>query len=408
MNVAGVAVSEIVNLLIVMVRDAYLQVSAFVAITVLVFSYIQHRSGGWLVDAIETRTAWQPFIGSLMGLVPGCGGAIVIMPLYIRNVVGFGTVVATLIATAGDSAFVILTQAPMAAVVSYGITFVVAVVWGMAIERYGFGVERIDQAVETIFDAGDEQEASGEPDHHVEGVLSNKSHMYDAKDTIISSTPWILHQVSKVVFWIWWVAAFAGVILGSYFLAIGAPEVPLVADLSFNGLFTIVGLTGTLLSIFLYTVGRSYLGRGDFGHADDTGSSYQAFLHAAMETSFVTVWVVAAYLIYEYAVLFTGADIAGLVASAGLWAPVAGALVGVIPGCGPQIVLASAYAEGAIPFSALTANAISQDGDALFPLIAIDKTAAITATVYTTVPALVVGVLLHLTLGSMMGFGVIG
>ena len=29
--------------------------------------------------------------------------------------------------------------------------------------------------------------------------------------------------------------------------------------------------------------------------------------------------------------------------------------------------LADVYAEGAIPFSALTANAISQDGDALFP-----------------------------------------
>ena len=65
--------------------------------------------------------------------------------------------------------------------------------------------------------------------------------------------------------------------------------------------------------------------------------------------------------------------------AAGVLAPVGGAVIGLIPGCAPQILLAGVYAEGGIPFSALTANAISQDGDALFPLLAIDKTAAVVA-----------------------------
>jgi hypothetical protein len=60
------------------------------------------------------------------------------------------------------------------------------------------------------------------------------------------------------------------------------------------------------------------------------------------------------------------------------------------------------------PFSALTANAISQDGDALFPLIAIDKKAAVIASIYTTIPALVVGIALHLAFGPLFGFGVLG
>lgn len=64
--------------------------------------------------------------------------------------------------------------------------------------------------------------------------------------------------------------------------------------------------------------------------------------------------------------------------------------------------------ESAIPFSPLTANAIGQDGDALFPLIAIDRRVAIVASIYTTIPALVVGVLLHLLSGPMTGFGVLG
>ena len=41
-------------------------------------------------------------------------------------------------------------------------------------------------------------------------------------------------------------------------------------------------------------------------------------------------------------------------------------------------------------FSALIANAISNDGDALFPAIALAPRAAIMATVFSTIPALIV------------------
>jgi photosystem II stability/assembly factor-like uncharacterized protein len=42
------------------------------------------------------------------------------------------------------------------------------------------------------------------------------------------------------------------------------------------------------------------------------------------------------------------------------------ASVFVIPGGGPQIIFVSLFAQDLVPFSALLANAISQDGDALF------------------------------------------
>jgi hypothetical protein len=101
-------------------------------------------------------------------------------------------------------------------------------------------------------------------------------------------------------------------------------------------------------------------------------------------------------------------DIAAIAASAGVLAPIAGAAVGLIPGCGPQIVLAGAYAQGAVPVSALAANAISQDGDALFPLLAINKKAAVVATIYTVIPALVVGILMHYLWEPLLGFANFG
>lgn len=66
-------------------------------------------------------------------------------------------------------------------------------------------------------------------------------------------------------------------------------------------------------------------------------------------------------------------------------------LVGFVPGCGPQIVVTTLYLAGAVPLSAQLANAISNDGDALFPAIALAPRAALLATFYSAVPALIVG-----------------
>ncbi|ATW87264.1 putative 10TM heavy-metal exporter [Halohasta litchfieldiae] len=402
---------EVVDIFIASVRDGYVQVSAFVAVTVLLFSYIQYRTRGKLTAKLGDNSRIQPLVGALMGLTPGCGGAIVMMPLYLRGTVSFGTVVATLIATAGDSAFVILALAPKAAAYSYGLAFAAAVIFGYAIDQFGLGVGYVDRAVSQlsrpVTDGGSSVSVLGRssnPAHEYEGPSPGHSHETgpDRESTVL--TP-LTHGVHGL----WWLAAVGGLALGTTYLLRGAPEVPLSTGMSFSGLFTIVGITGTSLSFYLYFVGRHYIGEGGVGRAKDTfGSLYETFQHAAMETSFVTVWVLVAYLLYEYPVFLFNLDIAAIAAAAGIFAPIGGALLGLIPGCGPQIVLASAYAQGGIPFSALTANAISQDGDALFPLIAIDKKAAIIASLYTTVPALVVGIGLHLLWGPLFGFGVLG
>ncbi|WP_122089496.1 putative manganese transporter [Halalkalicoccus subterraneus] len=399
--------SELLEILVGSVRDGFVQVSAFVAITVVVFSYVQYRTGGRLVERLERNERAQPLIGALFGLTPGCGGAIVMMPLYVRGSVSFGTVVATLIATAGDSAFVILVLAPEAALYAYGISFLTAVVSGYAIDRFGLGVARVDRAVARLrpaaTDGGTMARATptANPSHEYDGIDCGHDHETDRETELMT---WLSHVVHVA----WWATALVALVAGTVYLLRGAPDVAMAVAPTFEGVFTVAGIVGSVLSVYLYVVGRHYIGEGGVGHVRESfRSTYDTFQHAAMETSFVTVWVIAGYLLYEYVVLFGNVDVAALAAAAGLLAPVGGALLGLIPGCGPQIVLAGVYAEGAIPFSALTANAISQDGDALFPLIAMDKTAAIVASIYTTIPALVVGIAIHAVFGPMFVFGVL-
>ena len=394
--------TELFDIFLASVRDGFVQVSAFVAVTVLAFSYLQYRTDGRLVRRLEENRRAGPLVGAVLGLTPGCGGAIVVMPLYVRGSVSFGTVVATLVATAGDAAFVILVLAPEAALYAYGIAFVAAVLFGYAIDTFGLGVSRVDSAVKRLHpaltDGGVAAPLAGNQVHHYDEAAGCDAHDGPVRDSELMRT------VTHAALVAWWVAAAVGLGAGVLYLLRGAPEVPMVAGPTFAGAFTVAGLLGTTLSAYLYFVGRKYVGHGDVGRARDTfGSVSETLTHAAMETSFVTVWVVAAYLLYEYGIAFTGFDVAAAAAAAGVLAPVAGALVGLVPGCGPQIVLATAYAGGAIPFSALVANAISQDGDALFPLIAIDKTAAVVASIYTTIPALVVGVALHYVWTAVFG-----
>lgn len=166
------------------------------------------------------------------------------------------------------------------------------------------------------------------------------------------------------------------------------------------GLATWLGFTGAMLALIMWgsVSSRQFyqsLAGGDTQHqlgetqAQARGER-SAFARVVADTNFVTVWVIAAYLIYELGVYYTGADLKTWFA---VWAPVVplvGVLIGMLPGCGPQIVITTLYLNGIIPLSAQLGAAISTDGDALFPAIALAPKTALIATLYGAVPALLV------------------
>ncbi|MDP8969226.1 MAG: putative manganese transporter [Actinomycetota bacterium] len=128
-----------------------------------------------------------------------------------------------------------------------------------------------------------------------------------------------------------------------------------------------VGTLGTLASAAMFASGGTVI-RDDTPDAIcEKRSSLPALLHhSARETAFVTVWVAVAYLGYTWIVTLTGLDPTGL-RSIGFVGVVAGALVGLIPGCAPQIVPTGLNVQGGLPFPTLLANALSQDGEPCFP-----------------------------------------
>ena len=213
----------------------------------------------------------------------------------------------------------------------------------------------------------------------------------------------VLHQGYRV----WWIVTIVGFCLAILLLIWYAQDPDYSPDLVWNlstrdGIITWVGFTGTLLSIVLYISSKNFIRDDTEATIGDKLNSFdETLVHAASETAFVTFWVVIAYLIFEFGMILSGiseADISDQ--GSGIGVVLIASAVGLVPGCGPQIIAVSAYVEGLISFPALVANAISQDGDALFPLLVRHKVASIWATIHTTLPAILVGGMFFWAMGE--------
>ncbi len=391
-----VGASEAVEVVILSMRDAFLAVTVFVAAMVFLFSWLQYATSGKFVDYIKRNKKFQPVIGALMGLTPGCGGAIVVMPMFARGYVTYGTVVATLIATLGDAAFVLIGAAitdssfiaPVIAV--HVISLIVGITWGYLIDLTGttprtpfgrFGKSKV----------GSFEEEEIEEDN-IESTIASMP-----RETPDGIGYKILHQGYTV----WWIVTLIGLVFAVLLLVWAGQDPDYELKLSLNpltldGFITWIGLLGTTFSVILYIAQKNWF-------ADDTEATIgdklhsmrETMVHSASETAFVTFWVMIAYLVFEFSMLLSGVgedDMAKY--GDGIFAVLVASTIGLIPGCGPQIIAITAYTKDMISFPALTANAISQDGDALFPLLVRHKSASLWATIHTTIPAVITGMLL--------------
>ncbi len=391
--------NEIFEVIVVSMRDAFLAVTVFVAAMVLLFSWLQYITAGKFVDKIRANTGWQPVIGALMGLTPGCGGAIVMMPMYTRGYVTYGTVIATLIATLGDSAFVLIGAAvtdssfiaPVIAV--HIISFIIGICWGYLVDVMKITPRNPLGRFSSNF-PGNLSSVTV-----VEIKNGDKKEIFEdlGREEKSGWGYFLLHQGYTV----WWIVTAFGLIFAILLLVWSSQNADFTLEVDYNpltlhGFITWIGLIGTSLSIILYISQRNWIGDDtEASIGDKLYSMRETMIHSASETAFVTFWVMSAYLIFEFSMLFSGMNEDDLALYGdGLIAVILASLIGLIPGCGPQIIAITAYTKDIISFPALAANAISQDGDALFPLLVRHRAASLWATVHTTIPALIIGIIL--------------
>ena len=147
---------------------------------------------------------------------------------------------------------------------------------------------------------------------------------------------------------------------------------------------TLLGVVGGVLALSM-RLAPSFGIKGDAAFSAGSG----LIRRTISDTNFVTVWVIFAYLVFELSIYFLGIDLKTVFDGWALFTPMIAILLGFLPGCGPQVLVTTMYLSGIIPLSAQIGNALSNDGDALFPAIAIAPKVAVVATLYSAVPAVI-------------------
>jgi hypothetical protein len=336
--------------------DAYLAVSVFVAATLGAIFFLEHHLKIDVADVLKRYQRWQVPVAAALGALPGCGGAVAVTTQYVRGSISFGSLVSVLCATMGDAAFLLLAAEPQTGLLVFAIGFVVGTLSGYAIDAiHGPDFLRSDH-VEV-------------PDHMPRRAAPKLTHLRP----------------------VWAVLFVPGLIVG--ILDLLAVDVDALLGLSAYQPTLWLGVTGALLAFFMWTL--------DPEIKFDPGVSRAGgwFTRTVDTTNFVTVWVIVGFLVYELGVHFTGFDLGRIFDTWAPLIPVLAVLVGFLPGCGPQIIVTTLYINGTMPLSGQLANAISNDGDALFPAIAIAPKAAAVATLYSGIPALLVGYATYVLVG---------
>ena len=339
------------EILLFSASDAYIAVSSFVGVTLLIFVFLEKRNFN-LQRFIEKNKSYEIPTSAFLGVIPGCGGAIMVMSLYTRGVVSFGSVLAALIATMGDAAFLLIASKPQAAFIILPITFLTGIIFGYIVKPF----------------------------------TKNFINKISLKKDLNKKLP--ENKIPKNFYTFWLMCLIPGIILG----VLNAFQVEIS--------FYIFGID--LIHSFSFVLAMYCILLWVFNPLTDIqmASIHENSLRRVADTTcFVTVWVIIAFVTYELIDLSTKGLIFDSLKYFGPFIPLMAIIIGFIPGCGPQIMITSMYVSGQIPMSAQIGNSISNDGDALFPAIAISPKAAIIATLYSAIPAIFIAYLWYYLIG---------
>lgn len=112
------------------VLKSSLTLTCLVMIMMLLIEFINVGSAGKWMAKLQHRPFLQIVMAILLGLIPGCIGGFAIVSLFTHNLLCFGALVAGMIATFGDEAFVLMAYSPKWTLILSAVLFGIALVAG--------------------------------------------------------------------------------------------------------------------------------------------------------------------------------------------------------------------------------------------------------------------------------------
>lgn len=321
-------------------------ITSFVFVMMLLIEYINVQTHGSWQNKLKRTKFGQYALGVFLGAIPGCLGAFTVVSLYSHGVVSFGALVATMIATSGDEAYVMISLFPMKAILLIVIISALGFLVGYLTDKFYKSQEKLIEKFVHPLQLHEEELG----DQHPKG--------------------YILKQLKKIT--LERVLLLSILSLFLILILLGTIE-----PYEWNWV-RITLLAGTLFALFVViTVPDHFLEKHLWEHV------------LKRHLLRIFLWTFGALLVIH--ILGNYIDVESWIQTNMYYVLIIAVLLGIIPESGPHLVFVTLFASGTIPFGVLLASSIAQDGHGALPLLAVSNRAFITLKVINIIVGFTVG-----------------
>jgi len=321
-------------------------ITGFVFVMMLVIEYINVQSKGLWQKSL-TKNKWRQYlIAGILGAIPGCLGAFIMVAMFSHRLVSFGALVTTMIATSGDEAFVMFAMLPKMAILLTIIILVVGILAGYLTDKFYKPQKTLENISSHIFPLHDEPECKC---FEKDKIWINLFH------------PSLYRLTIAVIV----LSLIAGIATG---LLVGNLEIWMKLSV----------LLAFLFSLFIVlTVPNHFIKEHIWEHI------------VKMHLPRIFLWVFGTLLFMHF--LMNYVDVQAWISTNMFVVLLVAVLIGVIPESGPHLIFVTLFAQGSIPFSILLASSISQDGHGMLPMLAESKRGFLAVKLVNMIYAFIVG-----------------
>ncbi len=388
------------HLLIDILRNSIL-ITGLVVVMMMMIESLNIESRGLFFKGLRKTKFGQVIFGALLGSIPGCMGGFATVSLYTHRLFSFGALVAMMIASSGDEAFVMLAMIPEQALILFAVLFVLAVVVGVVVDMISDGLHKKNCPKGDHSDCGVTTECTDGYEIHDEHTEGQHSHGVGKKERHFG---WkrIVMFIGLAVF----IAALAtgnlghehgsgdahgdvhgashGVTHGGHIhtemcehhhcTEEGGFHIDLLSEDWMNVLFA--GLSVIVLFVLLFASDHFV-----------EGHLWNHIVKKHLPTIFA--WTFGVLLVLGVALQYI--DIDRWISGNTVLMILLATAIGIIPESGPHLIFVTLYAAGVVPFPVLLASSISQDGHASIPLLAESRRSFLWAKAINCAAALLAG-----------------
>lgn len=362
-----------------------IMITGLVSIMMMLIESIDLESKGHFFKGLRNSKISQIGAAALLGSIPGCIGGFAAVSLYSQRLIGFGALVAMMVASTGDEAFMLIALEPAKALWIFLLLFTVAVTAGLLIEYAG--IRRPGKDAVNIPDRGCCRNI------HIHDGQTH-GHECITEDVDMTQTDGSRHFGWKRIVLLSGVVLFLAALLtglfghdhGSVADAVhhhGTPSGNLGSALLEMHLLDEKWMNVLFAALSLILVGIIWKG-------PDRLVEHQLWDHI-IRRHLPSVFGWTFGIMAAIGILMNYIDISTWISDNTALMIILAALVGLIPESGPHMIFITLYSAGIVPLPVLLSSCVSQDGHSSLPLLAQDKKSFAYAKLLNCLIAVVVG-----------------